>query len=149
MKFQTKLKASNNLIDLTPLVDVIFLMLVFFIITSDILPLKSLNVENPSISKDSTPITTQIFLVMDAQNVIYLGSKKAIVDLATLKTSLKEEIEKTKRQNGGYAPSVVISVDRRVEYGIFLKLFSIAQDCSRKIRLVYKPEEETGKIGYF
>ena len=81
------------LIDLTPLVDVIFLMLIFFIVTSDILPLKSLLIENPKLEKDSAPLTTQLLLVMDAQHVIYLGSKKAIVDLASLKQSLQQEVE--------------------------------------------------------
>jgi biopolymer transport protein ExbD len=142
MKFQTKLTPSFNLIDLTPLVDVIFLMLIFFIITSDILPLKSLNVENPTIDKDSTPLTTQLFVVMDAQNVIYVGSKKSIVDLSSLKSHLANEIARLKTSNGGNDPTVVLSVDKRVEYDIFLKLFSITQECCPKLRLVYKPSED-------
>lgn len=148
MNFKTNLKASNNLIDLTPLVDVVFLMLIFFIITSDILPLKSLNVENPTIDRDSMPLTTQLLLVMDAQNVIYVGSKKAIVDLASLKGHLKDEIAYLKKQYAGIEPTLVISVDRRVEYGSFLRLFSIAQECSSRIRLVYKPAE-TQNAEYF
>src|SRR6476661_6082715 len=98
MKFKTNLKASYNLVDLTPLVDVIFLLLIFFIVTSDILPLKSLNIQNPTIEKDSSPLTTQLLLVMDAEHVIYLGSKKAIVDLASLKEHLKHEIKKMESQ---------------------------------------------------
>lgn len=141
MRFKSRLKTSFSLIDLTPLVDVIFLMLIFFIITSDILPLKSLNIENPTIDRDSTPLTTQLFLVMDAQNVIYLGSKKSIVDFVSLKEHLSDEISQLKKQNGGIEPTVVLSVDRRVEYGDFLKLFSITQDCCQKLRLVYKPSE--------
>ena len=74
MKFKATLKPSTSLIDLTPLVDVVFLMLVFFIITADILPLKSLNIENPIIDLSAPPRTTQIIVVMDAQNVIYVGS---------------------------------------------------------------------------
>lgn len=142
MKFKTTLKPSFQLIDLTPLVDVIFLMLIFFLITSDILPLKSLNVENPTLDRDSTPLTTQLFVVMDAQNVIYVGSKKAIVDLISLKGHLEEELAHLKKSNGGHEPTIVISVDKRVEYGPFLKLFSIAQECCSKIRLVYKPTDE-------
>lgn len=142
MKFKTNLKSSFQLIDLTPLVDVIFLMLIFFIITSDILPLKSLNVENPTIDHDSTPLTTQLFVVMDAQNVIYVGSKKSIVDLVSLKSHLEEELTYLKKHNGGNEPTIVVSVDRRVEYGPFLKLFSITQECCGKIRLVYKPSDE-------
>ncbi|CUI17705.1 biopolymer transport protein ExbD [Candidatus Protochlamydia naegleriophila] len=139
MKFKTRLKTSTSLIDLTPLVDVIFLMLIFFIVTSDILPLKSLNIENPTLDKDSAPLTTQLLLVMDAQQVIYLGSKKAIVDLSSLKAHLEKEVEELKRQNEGHIPTIVLSVDQRVEYGLFLKLFAIAQECCPHLRLVYKP----------
>lgn len=142
MKFKTNLKHSNNLIDLTPLVDVIFLMLIFFIVTSDILPLKSLNIENPTLSKDSNPLTTKLLVVMDAQNVIYVGSKKAIVDFESLKNYLEIEIEQVKKQYGNLVPTVVVSIDRRVEYGSFLKLFSIVQECCPKIRLVYKPNDD-------
>ena len=148
MNFKTNLRASNSLIDLTPLVDVIFLLLVFFVITSDILPLKSLNVENPKINKDSPPLTTQLLVVMDAQNVIYLGPKKDIVDLASLKEHLSEEIALVKKQRAGVDPTIVLSVDRRVEYGPFLRLFSTAQECSAKVRLVYKPSEEE-ELEYF
>lgn len=139
MKFKTRLKPSAALIDLTPLVDVVFLMLIFFIITSDILPLKSLMIENPRLEKDSAPLTTQLLLVMDGQHVIYLGSKKSIVDFSTLKENLTHEIDLLKHQYGGHEPTLVLSVDRRVDYGLFLKLFSIAQECCPKLRLVYQP----------
>lgn len=143
MKFKSRLKPSAALIDLTPLVDVVFLMLIFFIVTSDILPLKSLMIENPKLNKDSAPLTTQLLLVMDAQHVIYLGSKKAIVDLSSLKQNLQQELEQLKKQNGGREPTIVLSVDRRVDYGLFLKLFAIAQECCSKLRLVYQPMDMT------
>lgn len=141
MKFKTRLKPSQALIDLTPLVDVIFLMLIFFIVTSDILPLKSLLIENPKLEQDSAPLTTQLLLVMDAQHVIYLGSKKDIIDLNSLKQNLKQEIEYLKQQNKGHEPTIVLSVDRRVNYGLFLRIFAIAQECCSRLRLVYQPVE--------
>lgn len=141
MQFKTNLKTTPNLIDLTPLVDVIFLMLIFFIITSDILPLKSLNIETPKIHKDSAPLTTQILVVMDAQNVIYLGSKKMIVDLSSLKGHLQEEIASLKKQYSNANPTIVLSVDRRVDYGSFLRLFSAVQETGLRLRLVYQPDE--------
>lgn len=139
MRFKTNLKASPNLIDLTPLVDVIFLMLIFFIVTSDILPLKSLNIESPVLDTDTMPLTTQLLVVMDAQNVIYVGSKKEILDFETLKSHLQAEIAKLKGRHPGTEPTVVLSVDRQVEYGIFLRLFAIVQESSPKLRLAYRP----------
>lgn len=126
---------------MTPLVDVIFLMLIFFIVTSDILPLKSLNIENPVLERNSAPMTTQILVVMDAQNVIYVGSKKAIVELSAVKQQLEEEIRQFQRQYGDLLPTIVLSVDKRVDYGAFLRLFSMVQESAPRIRLVYKPEE--------
>lgn len=141
MKFKTNLKPATSLIDLTPLVDVIFLMLIFFIVTSDVLPLKSLNIQNPKLEQDSAPLTTQLLLVMDAQHVIYLGSKKDIVDFDTLQDQLKAKMEELLLQNGGHAPTLVLSIDQRVDYGLFLKLFSIAQQCCPSIRLAYQTQE--------
>lgn len=142
MRYKTSLSHTNFLIDLTPLVDVIFLMLIFFLITSDVLPLKSLHIENPKLARNSPPLTTQLLVVMDASQVIYLGSHKDIVDFESLKGFLKDEIEALKRRHPETQPTIVLSVDRRVDYGAFLRLFSIAQQCEAPLRLVYKPEEE-------
>ncbi len=128
---------------MTPLVDVIFLMLIFFIVTSDILPLKSLNIENPTLERNSAPMTTQVLVVMDAQNVIYVGSKKAIVDLASVKQQLHDELDLLRKQHANIVPTVVLSVDRRVDYGSFLRLFSMIQESSPRLRLVYQPEESS------
>lgn len=142
MRFKSNLKASYNLIDLTPLVDVIFLLLIFFIVTSDVLPLKSLNIENPVLDRDTAPLTTQLFVVMDAHHVIYVGSKKDIVDLASLKAFLQAEIDDLKSSSPGCRPTVVLSVDKNVDYGTFLRLFSVAQECTSRLRLVFKPSNQ-------
>jgi biopolymer transport protein ExbD len=142
MKFKTTLKTSTSLIDLTPLVDVIFLLLIFFIVTSDILPLKSLNIEHPRLDQDSMPLTTQLVLVMDSQHVIYLGSKKEIVDFESLQEHLNKHVSFLTEQNGGHMPTLVLSIDQKVDYGLFLKLLSTAQACCPRIRLAYQTSEE-------
>jgi biopolymer transport protein ExbD len=140
MRFKTRLKSSFSLIDLTPLVDVIFLLLIFFVFTSDILPLKSLKIETPTLSQDAPPLTTQLLIVVDAQDVIYVGSKKAISDLVSLKEMVQQELDKGATSHPGHHPSLVLSVDRRVEYGTFLKLFSLLQEFNLPIRLSFTPE---------
>ena len=62
-----------------------------------------------------------------------LGSKKAIVDLTSLKQSLQQELQHLKRQNGGQEPTIVLSVDRRVNYGPLFRIF-IAQECCSRLR---------------
>ena len=143
MKFKTRLKPSLSLIDLTPLVDVIFLLLIFFIVTSNILPLKSLNIENPTLPQNSLPLMTQILVVIDAQNVIYVGSKKAIVDLEGLGEAVGGEMKKLRAEGGTDSPTLVLSVDRRVTYDTFLKLFSKMLELGHPLRLSYKNEDAT------
>jgi biopolymer transport protein ExbD len=87
-------------------------------------------------------MTSTIGVVMDAQNVIYVGSRKEIVDLSSFYPSLKKEIEKVKAKYSIEAPTVVLSVDRSVEYGDFLRLFSEAQKVQVPLRLVYNESEE-------
>ena len=142
MRFKTRLKPSFNLIDLTPLVDVVFLILIFFIVTSEILPLKSLNIENPKLTINTEPITTRLILVMDAQNVIYLGSKKNIVSFPSLKEELKQEFALLREQNPNVSPTLVLSIDKKVEYDSVLKLLAIAEEIFSSVRLVYKSQSE-------
>lgn len=132
MKFKTTLQPKDSLVDLTPLVDVVLLMLIFFMIASDVLPLKSLNVETPKLDIFSTPQTTQVLVVMDMHGVIYVGSKKEIVDLNAFKQTLIREIKKHP------TPSVVLSIDKSVEYGDFLKLLAYTQETKVPVRLVYQ-----------
>lgn len=142
IKIRSTLKHSSALIDLTPLVDVILLMLVFFIITSDILPFKSLNVSLPNLDCESPVMTSTVGVVMDAQNVIYVGSRKEIVDLSSFSYSLKKELEKVRAKYAIDSPTVVLSIDRSVEYGDFLRLFSEAQKAEVPLRLVYNESDE-------
>lgn len=142
MRFKTRLKPSSTFIDMIPLVDVIFLMLIFFIITSNILPLKSLYIQNPTLDVESPTLTTQLLVVMDAQEVIYLGSKKSIVDFESLKDKLMNEIALLKEKPGSINPTMVLSVDRSVEYDAFLRLFATVQECCVPIRLAYQTNKD-------
>jgi biopolymer transport protein ExbD len=140
MRYQTRLKPCFNLIDLTPLVDVIFLMLIFFLVSSEILPLKSLLIENPEITQDAPTKLSQLIVVMDADQVIYIGSKKEIVELGAVREKLTELIGYLKEKEPHCIPAVVLHIDRRVDYGAFLRLFSQVQECTPRIRLSFKPK---------
>jgi len=140
MRFQARLRPSQNLIDMTPLVNVIFLLLIFFLVTSDILPLKSLAIENPELAQvaDSGANITQLLVVMDRDQVIYIGSKKDIVDMGSVKEQLQRQMAALRAQYPTANPIVTLHIDSRVDYGAFLRLYAVVQECSPHIRLSYK-----------
>jgi biopolymer transport protein ExbD len=137
MRFKSTLRPASYLIDLTPLVDVVLLMLIFFMITSDVLPFKSIPINPPALELQSSELTTQLLVIMDAQNVIYLGSKKEIVDLESFGDSLQLEIQNILKIHPMANISIVLSIDRGVEYGDFLRLFAKAQQAGLQMRLMY------------
>jgi len=147
MKFATRLKPCFNLIDLTPLVDVIFLLLIFFLITSDTLPLKSLLIQHPQFSSTDEAKLSQLVVVMDKDQVIYVGSKKKIVDLMSLKEELQTHITLWKEHFRGVTPTVVLSVDRRVQYETFLRLFSEVVKTVPRVRLAFRTDELIARDG--
>ncbi len=140
MRFSTRLKPTQSLIDMTPLVDVIFLLLIFFIVTSDVLPLKSLYLEQPSLTGDSLPLTTRLMVVVDSEEVIYVGSKKSIVDLESLQDYLRKEIGRYKESHGNAVPAISLNIDRRISYETFMRILDKVHHSGAPIRLAYKNE---------
>jgi biopolymer transport protein ExbD len=147
MRFSTRLKPCFTLIDLTPLVNVVFLMLIFFIITSDTLPLKSLMIQHPQISSTEEAKLSQLVVIMDKDQVIYLGSRKEIVDLQSLKETLYKHMEAWKEAHHGVTPIVALSVDRRLDYETFLRVFSEVVKIAPKVRLAFRTSQNVGQEG--
>ena len=140
MHFKPRLKHQFNMVDLTALVDIIFLLLIFFIITSDMLPLKSLNIETPEIRQDSLPLTTQMVVFMNKEHDIFVGKEKQKVLLAALPATLRKRLLLLRETMPYAKPTIVLNVDRYVNYGTFLKLFYEVQDLGLTIRLSYQKE---------
>lgn len=138
-KLRCSLPRHLQLFDLTPLVDVVFLMLTFFILTADTLAVRSLLIENPTLEEESPPLTTQLPIFMSREGSIYLGMHKKMVLLSELEQELSKEILWLAQQHRNHTPTVVLSVDQEIEYGFFLQVFSIIQRQSPRIRLAYVP----------
>lgn len=140
MRFSMRLKPCYNLIDITPLVNVIFLMLIFFMFTSDTLSLKSLLIEHPKIPVEEPAKLAQLIVIMDKDQVLYVGSKKEIVDLASLGDALKRHIALWQNTHQGATPTVVLSIDRRIDYDMFLRVFHEVTQTTSTVRLACTPD---------
>ena len=141
MHFKSRLKPALNLVDLTALVDIIFLLLIFFIVTSNILPLKSLNIESPEIKQDSLPLTTQMIVMMDQNKQIFIGQQREMITLKELPQSLRSQLSLLRKLTPHIKPTIVLNIDRHVDYGTFLKLFYEVQELGLTIRLAYTHAE--------
>ena len=119
MKFR-RAEEDNFTFELTPLIDVVFLLLIFFMVSTAFIEFsRKLNIELPESKAASLEQKVKSFLVeIDAEGKIYLNGDN--VTMEQLEVKLKET-EGTSRR------SVLIKADRRVDYGRAVEVMGLSK----------------------
>ncbi len=116
MNFRKYLKVEDRgfVVDMTALVDIAFIIILFLGIVSTLAPISSINVELPKATAEKTSVEP-VKIFVDKDGNYYIGRKK----------STDEEITKflTERKT----KTLVVVADRRVEYGKVVHLMDIAK----------------------
>lgn len=116
MNFRKYLRSEDKrfVVDMTALVDIAFIIILFLGIVSTLAPISSINVELPKATAEKTSVEP-IKILVDKDGNYYLGSKKVNDD------EISKYLEDKK------AKTLVIVADRRVEYGKVVHLMDIAK----------------------
>jgi len=103
-------------IDMSPMIDMVFLLLIFFIVASVVVDLDKPSVELPSATaaKVSEDTTGRVQVSIDRTEQVYIGAKP--VTLKELKTQLTAELEADPNIR------VYLRTDGQVPYGVTSKL---------------------------
>jgi biopolymer transport protein ExbD len=119
-------------LDLAPLVDVVFLLLVFFILTSSFLP-PALPLDLPGTANEEVAPAEPIVVSLDADGVIAINGE--IISRERFATTIKEALV----EYDGAA--VHFRGDRAAEYGWFLQLMDEARQAgAQRLHLVHEPK---------
>lgn len=132
MKIQRlKRKNSRNLIlDMTPLIDVVFLLLIFFMVATTFQDVdSSVNIELPKSSSEHKITIKSLEVKINKDLEIYLIAKDLNgknemmkVDRGNLKEKLSKRLELTKDKN------VIVSADKSVNYQSLIEVLDIAKE---------------------
>ncbi len=118
MTFSPRLKTSNSgfFLDIAPLIDMVFLLLTFFMLTSRFLPL-SLNLELPE-AKSQTQIKSSkaVVVAIDREKNIFLNNQ--VVSLPNLAKQLKQLMQTREDSH------VILQADRNTPFGFFVKIMA-------------------------
>ncbi|WP_043766270.1 ExbD/TolR family protein [Algiphilus aromaticivorans] len=111
--------AEDTGIDLTPMLDVVFIMLIFFIVTTTFVREAGINVNRPSAQTAEQQDQQTILVAISAKNEIYIDGRQTDV------RGLRAEIERLK----GQAPdaTVVVQADRDAGAGIMVEVMDQAR----------------------
>ena len=107
-------KRNHQHINLTPLVDVVFLLLLFFMLTSHFVAAPTIKIALPD-SKTSEPeVKEEVVITVAKDGVLFLD--KDPIMLTGLQYSLQEKLKKMKK------PSVRIKADREAMLGVVVNV---------------------------
>jgi biopolymer transport protein ExbD len=120
-------------IDMAPLIDVVFLLLIFFMLTSSFVP-PSVPLELPQASSKPTTTNAKVIVSLDAGGAISIGE--------TLVTNSEFEAALTQALAASSTTTVHFRGDTSVDYGLFLDLISRARSSgAAQFHLIHTPRE--------
>ena len=112
---QRHLETDNDLgIDMTPMLDIVFIMLIFFIVTTSFIRESGVDVNRPKSSTSSEQKNASLLVAIRSNGEIWID--KRVVDVRAIRAN----IEKLRAQNP--QGSVVVQADRDARTGLLIKV---------------------------
>lgn len=128
MKFRKKHNRQESEVYTDSLNDILFILLMLFLITATLANPNVVKVNNPRATKD-TKAKQNIVVSIDKDQNFYLGQKQ--IDKNNLDSVLSMEIRKWKATID--TPTVVINADTTAFYGEVFRIMRIAKRDSAKV----------------
>lgn len=120
MKFRrhTELEHGLKSIDIAPLIDMVFQLLIFFMLTSSFVMQPGIKVNLPRAITSEVVKYENTEIVISSENIIYFDGK--VITAQELKTLLKQVAE-TKQ-------GILIKADRRASLGRIVEIWDMCRD---------------------
>lgn len=120
MRFKGRMELEHGLkqIDIAPLIDIVFQLLIFFMLTSSFVMQPGIKVNLPKAVTSEVVKFENIDILVTSENVTYLNGK--VVTTAELKTLLKQAAKRNQ--------TILIKADRRASLGRVVEVWDLARE---------------------
>jgi biopolymer transport protein ExbD len=120
MRFRRHMELEHGLrqIDIAPLIDVVFQLLIFFMLTSSFVVQPGIKINLPKAVTSEVVKYENIEITVSGENIIYLNGK--LINLAELKNLFKQ-MPRTKQ-------SIMIKADRRASLGRVVEIWDMCRE---------------------
>lgn len=119
MRFRRPRERKETVLNLTPLIDVVFLLIIFFMLTTTFHTVfQGIKVDLPTTTTPQEKIERNIIISITKDNRLYLDGKEVIE--SELVQRLKKELE-------GREGLVIINADKDVSHGKVVKTMDMAK----------------------
>lgn len=106
--------SEQSNVDMTPLIDVVFILLIFFILSASFQQQNQIKVERPNSQITDTISSISVTVSVDQQGQIWLDNQA--VEVAMLTSRIKQKVAQANNV------SVVIDVDKSVDSGRLIQV---------------------------
>jgi len=120
MRFKGRMELEHGLkqIDIAPLIDIVFQLLIFFMLTSSFVIQPGIKVNLPKAVTSEIINYENIEILVSSENVTYLNGK--IVNMQEMNSYLKQAAKRNQ--------SVIIKADTRASLGRVVEIWDMARD---------------------
>lgn len=120
MKFKGRMELEHGLkqIDIAPLIDIIFQLLIFFMLTSSFVMQPGIKIQLPKVVTSEAVKIEDIEILVSSENVTYLNGK--VVTLQELKALFKRTASKDQ--------TIMIKADKRSSLGRVVEIWDMARE---------------------
>ena len=128
MSLKKRLRDNHNEVDAGPLNDVLFILLMFFLLVSTLANPNVVKVSNPK-GKSDTKVSQNIVVSITNDQKVYIGTTQ--INMMYIDSLLKKEVEKSR--NVVDTPTVILNVDTGAYYGQAFKIMEAAKRAKAKL----------------
>ena len=132
MQFSEKPK-RRVIISVTSLIDVMFLLLIFFMVTSTFLEQPGMKLDLPSAQSAETTVTRKLILFINADNDMVFGGRAVPAD--SLEVIMQRAVADS--EDG----TLVLKADKTVQHGTVIRVMDAAKRAGMK-RLIVGTKED-------
>jgi len=124
VKIKTRLKIIKGKYFFVPLVDVVFLLLIFFVLSSSFVQVSAISIKLPSIKGQLTS-AEKLVVTIDEDNRYYFNDQ--VMDLETLREQLAKISTKYK------IGSIIVRADKDAPHGVVTKVLALANSLNLNV----------------
>jgi biopolymer transport protein ExbD len=119
-------------VNMTPMLDVVFILLIFFIVTATFLREFGLDINQPNESDEQESEVEAIFIQVDANEQVFFNQRPILVE------SVKANVQRRLAETPG--AGVVVQNDREAKSGVVIRVMDQARAAGAAVSL--KPAED-------
>ena len=121
MEFEGRKRIRMHL-DIAPVIDIVFLLLIFFMLTANFIMQPGIKITLP-VAKTAKPQEEEnIVIFISQENEIFLNDRKISID--DLKKGLEEKLETSQKK------TVVLKADEKINLGLAVKVMDVAKQAN-------------------